>query len=153
MFPENKLLQIYSLAVKFQIFAIYFANFRRQICYSGHFYAWYSCTPLIYFILMFPFDGILRKFTMEKALKIISGELAEFEEHFRQAVKSKVPLLDRIMHYIVKRKGKQLRPMFVFLSASVCGGKWSYEGICAPALTAWVWLTQRASVCVLLGSG
>jgi len=58
---------------------------------------------------------------MEKALKIISGELAEFEEHFRQAVKSKVPLLDRIMHYIVKRKGKQLRPMFVFLCARMGG--------------------------------
>ena len=58
---------------------------------------------------------------MEKALKIISGELAEFEDHFRQAVKSNVSLLDRIMHYIVKRKGKQLRPMFVFLSARMGG--------------------------------
>jgi octaprenyl-diphosphate synthase len=58
---------------------------------------------------------------MEKALKIISAELAEFEDHFRQAVKSKVPLLDRIMQYIVKRKGKQLRPMFVFLSARMGG--------------------------------
>ncbi len=37
-------------------------------------------------------------------------------------MRSKVPLLDRIMHYIVKRKGKQLRPMFVFFSAGVCGG-------------------------------
>lgn len=35
---------------------------------------------------------------------------------------SSVPLLDRITHYIVKRKGKQIRPMFVFFSASVCGG-------------------------------
>src|SRR6185312_14548013 len=33
-----------------------------------------------------------------------------------------VPLLDRITHYIVKRKGKQIRPMFVFFSASICGG-------------------------------
>ena len=37
-------------------------------------------------------------------------------------MKSQVPLLDRITHYIVKRKGKQMRPMFVFLSAGVCGG-------------------------------
>jgi len=34
---------------------------------------------------------------------------------------SSVPLLDRITHYIVKRKGKQIRPMFVFFSASICG--------------------------------
>jgi len=58
---------------------------------------------------------------MEKALQIISAELTEFEEHFRQSVKSNVPLLDRIMHYIVKRKGKQLRPMFVLLSARLGG--------------------------------
>ncbi len=37
-------------------------------------------------------------------------------------MKSSVPLLDRITHYIVKRKGKQIRPMFVFFSASLCGG-------------------------------
>lgn len=36
-------------------------------------------------------------------------------------MKSSVPLLDRITHYIVKRKGKQMRPMFVFLTAGVCG--------------------------------
>lgn len=35
---------------------------------------------------------------------------------------SSVPLLDRITHYIVKRKGKQIRPMFVFFSSSACGG-------------------------------
>ena len=37
-------------------------------------------------------------------------------------MKSSVPLLDRITHYIVKRKGKQIRPMFVFFSASLTGG-------------------------------
>src|SRR5690606_15426989 len=37
------------------------------------------------------------------------------------AVKSNTPLLDRIMHYIVKRKGKQIRPMFVFLTARLVG--------------------------------
>ncbi len=56
---------------------------------------------------------------MEKALKVISNELKEFEGHFREAVKSRVALLDRIMAYIVKRKGKQLRPMFVLLSAKM----------------------------------
>jgi octaprenyl-diphosphate synthase len=36
-------------------------------------------------------------------------------------MKTRVMLLDRIMNYIVKRKGKQMRPMFVFLSAGTCG--------------------------------
>lgn len=58
---------------------------------------------------------------MKKAAKVLETELEKFEEHFKQAVKSKVPLLDRVMHYIVKRKGKQLRPMFVLLSAKLGG--------------------------------
>lgn len=37
-------------------------------------------------------------------------------------MQTKVLLLDKIMEYIVKRKGKQMRPMFVFLSAGMCGG-------------------------------
>ena len=44
-----------------------------------------------------------------------------FEDKFKQSMKSSVPLLDKITHYIVKRNGKQLRPMFVFLSAKLCG--------------------------------
>lgn len=36
-------------------------------------------------------------------------------------MRSSVPLLDRITHYIVKRKGKQMRPMFVFFAAGLCG--------------------------------
>src|ERR1043165_4825496 len=40
-----------------------------------------------------------------------------FEDKFKDAMKSSVPLLDKITGYIVKRKGKQIRPMFVFLSA------------------------------------
>jgi octaprenyl-diphosphate synthase len=51
----------------------------------------------------------------------IAAEMSLFEQKFRQAMQSRVPLLDRIMHYIVKRKGKQMRPMFVFLSAGMCG--------------------------------
>src|SRR5689334_16652675 len=58
---------------------------------------------------------------MELARNIISEELKEFEVHFRNAVKSNVSLLDKIMQYIVKRKGKQLRPMFVLLSAKLGG--------------------------------
>ncbi|MDD2793971.1 MAG: polyprenyl synthetase family protein [Sediminibacterium sp.] len=58
---------------------------------------------------------------MDLAKKVISDELVQFESHFREAVKSRVALLDRIMQYIVKRKGKQMRPMFVLLSARLGG--------------------------------
>nr|WP_294903144.1 polyprenyl synthetase family protein [uncultured Lacibacter sp.] len=52
---------------------------------------------------------------------LVKDELRAFEEKFREAVKSRVSLLDRIMQYIIKRKGKQVRPMFVFLSAKLFG--------------------------------
>ena len=58
---------------------------------------------------------------MKLAKQVISAELVLFESHFREAVKSRVALLDRIMQYIVKRKGKQLRPMFVLLCARLGG--------------------------------
>jgi len=51
----------------------------------------------------------------------ILKEIEEFEPRFRASMKSRVALLDKIMYYIVKRKGKQMRPMFVFLSAKVFG--------------------------------
>lgn len=51
----------------------------------------------------------------------IKSELKAFEELFKNAVKSNVPLLDRILKYVVRTKGKQLRPMFVILSAKLCG--------------------------------
>jgi octaprenyl-diphosphate synthase len=54
--------------------------------------------------------------------KPIDGELDVFEQKFRASMKSSVPLLDRITYYIVKRKGKQIRPMFVFFAANLCGG-------------------------------
>lgn len=52
---------------------------------------------------------------------ILREELVIFERKFKDAVKSQAPLLDRIMRFIVNRKGKQLRPMFVLLSAKLCG--------------------------------
>lgn len=51
----------------------------------------------------------------------VAAELEEFEERFRAAMKSNVPLLDKIMWYIVQRKGKQVRPMLVLLSARIFG--------------------------------
>lgn len=58
---------------------------------------------------------------MQLPVNLIEEELKIFEGKFKEAVSSKVSMLDRIMRYIVKRKGKQLRPMFVFLSAKLCG--------------------------------
>ncbi len=60
----------------------------------------------------------------------VADEMKVFEQKFRQFMKSEVMLLDQIMNYIVRRKGKQLRPMFVFLSAGVCGSinESSYRG-------------------------
>jgi len=49
----------------------------------------------------------------------VAKEMQEFEEHFKESMKSTVPLLDKITHYIVKRKGKQMRPLFVFLTAKL----------------------------------
>lgn len=58
---------------------------------------------------------------MQFSKNLIEQELITFEKKFENAVKSQVPLLDRIMKYIIKRKGKQLRPMFVFLCAKLHG--------------------------------
>lgn len=51
----------------------------------------------------------------------VAREMEEFEPKFRASMRTRVLLLDKIMGYIVKRKGKQMRPMFVFLTAGVCG--------------------------------
>jgi octaprenyl-diphosphate synthase len=63
---------------------------------------------------------------MSNALKDIQAPIAEelgyFEKYFRSAMRSEVALLDRITRYLIKRKGKQLRPMLVLFSANLCGG-------------------------------
>ena len=55
----------------------------------------------------------------EQIQKPIRAEMAAFEDKFTEAMATKVPLLTRITHYIVRRKGKQMRPMFVFLVAKM----------------------------------
>lgn len=59
---------------------------------------------------------------MELVRQVIGRELNTFEKKFADSVKGSNPLLDRIMRFIIKRKGKQMRPMFVFLSAHIAGG-------------------------------
>lgn len=58
---------------------------------------------------------------MDLVKQVIGSELALFEKKFSDSVKGSNPLLDRIMRFIIKRKGKQMRPMFVFLSARIAG--------------------------------
>ncbi|QKG81034.1 polyprenyl synthetase family protein [Tenuifilum thalassicum] len=53
--------------------------------------------------------------------KPISNHLEKFEDFFKQNMNSDIKLLNLIVNYIVRRKGKQLRPMLVFLSAGACG--------------------------------
>ena len=59
--------------------------------------------------------------SVEEIMNPVKSELNQFESHFEDALKSNVPLLDKVTHYIVKRKGKQMRPLFVFLSAKMLG--------------------------------
>ena len=56
---------------------------------------------------------------LKEIKKPIEKEMMLFEEKFKKNMKSHVPLLDKIMHYIIKRKGKQMRPMFIFLTAKL----------------------------------
>jgi len=58
---------------------------------------------------------------MELVKQVIGQELDLFEKKFSDSVKGSNPLLDRIMRFIIRRKGKQMRPMFVFLSAKIAG--------------------------------
>ena len=59
--------------------------------------------------------------TVEDIKNPVKEEMALFEKKFKSAMKSDVALLNKITHYIIKRKGKQLRPLFVFLTAKMFG--------------------------------
>jgi octaprenyl-diphosphate synthase len=59
---------------------------------------------------------------LDKIKQPVRLEMEEFEGRFRSSMRSEVALLDKITRYIVKRKGKQMRPMFVFLTAKMLSG-------------------------------
>jgi octaprenyl-diphosphate synthase len=59
--------------------------------------------------------------TLDQIKLPVKDELLLFEKHFRESMKSSVPLLDKITYYIVQKKGKQMRPILVFLSARIWG--------------------------------
>jgi octaprenyl-diphosphate synthase len=56
---------------------------------------------------------------IEKIKSPIKNEIELFEAKFQKSMNSNVPLLNRIIHYVINRKGKQMRPMFVFLTAKI----------------------------------
>lgn len=61
--------------------------------------------------------------TVKEIKSNVSEEMELFEQKFKESMKSDVALLDKITHYIIKRKGKQMRPMFVFLTAKMLNQK------------------------------
>lgn len=58
---------------------------------------------------------------LEEIKKPVKEELEKFEPYFKDSMKSSLPLLDIVTNYILRRKGKQLRPLVVFLSAGLNG--------------------------------
>jgi octaprenyl-diphosphate synthase len=58
---------------------------------------------------------------LDQIRKPITRELSQFDVFFRNLMKTKVPLLNFVMRYLLRRKGKQMRPILVFLSAKLLG--------------------------------
>ncbi len=67
------------------------------------------------------FLSLLPMQAVEEIINPIRVEITEFEHRFKQSMQSTAPLLDKVTHYIIKKKGKQIRPMFIFLTAKMLG--------------------------------
>lgn len=59
--------------------------------------------------------------TIDRIKQPISAELKQFDTYFSEVMKTSVPLLNLVMRYLLRRKGKQMRPMLVFLTAKLMG--------------------------------
>ncbi|MEJ5349971.1 MAG: polyprenyl synthetase family protein [Melioribacteraceae bacterium] len=68
--------------------------------------------------------------SLSKITQIIEPELEEFNKLFRKSIKSKVGIVDLITRYLLKQKGKKIRPILVLLSSKIAGGinERSYRG-------------------------
>lgn len=64
----------------------------------------------------------------------VDREMREFQGHFKEAMRTSVPLLDHITRYIVRSRGKQMRPMLVYLSAQACGGSTDRSHVAATLI-------------------
>jgi octaprenyl-diphosphate synthase len=59
--------------------------------------------------------------SLDDIRKPVDVEMKDFEKHFKSSLKSNIPLLNIITNYLMRRKGKQMRPLFVFLTAKMLG--------------------------------
>ena len=66
---------------------------------------------------------------MESIKSCIEQDLVRFEENFEQALSTRVPLADNVIHYFLDRRGKQLRPIVTLLAAKMVGGEVTKEAI------------------------
>jgi octaprenyl-diphosphate synthase len=76
-------------------------------------------TNIIKRINIFTYILLASMETTKKIKAIISTELEDFNKEFSKSMKSKVPLLNIITNYVLRRKGKQIRPVLVFLAAKI----------------------------------
>ncbi|MHC1706744.1 MAG: polyprenyl synthetase family protein [Bacteroidales bacterium] len=60
-------------------------------------------------------------YTLDQIQQPVEHHMKMFDDRFRESMQSKVPLLDLVLRFVIRRKGKQMRPLFVFLSADLCG--------------------------------
>ncbi|HMB89199.1 MAG TPA: polyprenyl synthetase family protein [Rhodothermales bacterium] len=63
-----------------------------------------------------------RDVSLKEIQRTVEDELATFQTYFRDAMRSRVGLLDKVTQYVLRQKGKRIRPILVLLSAKVCGG-------------------------------
>lgn len=63
-----------------------------------------------------------RRITLDDIRRPVESELGTFRDYFRSAMKNRVFLLDQVVQYLLRQKGKQLRPILVLLTARACGG-------------------------------
>ena len=59
--------------------------------------------------------------TLDEIKEPVRVELKQFQSYFREAMRSDVGLLDKITQYVLRLKGKRIRPVLVLLSAKTCG--------------------------------
>lgn len=63
-----------------------------------------------------------KRTSLREIRDVVEEELTVFRKYFRESVRSDVGLLDKITQYVLRQKGKEIRPMLVLLSAKLCGG-------------------------------
>jgi octaprenyl-diphosphate synthase len=63
-----------------------------------------------------------RTVSLNEVRRPVEGQLEDFRKYFRESMRSKVGLLDKVTQYVLKQKGKRIRPVLVLLSAQTCGG-------------------------------